>query len=1593
MRKFFVALLSVICLTCMLVAVACTSNEPNYFILTYGAIDGVSLDFGEIQNGAKVREGYIVRFKCEVDETAVTGEPVILVNGNDRYRYPDENGIYSFPMTEDAEVTVSGVSALNSYDVTFDAGDWRITYTDVDGNAIEEVKDVHFGDSVQFKLELSVYYDVNSKYSVLANTQIITPDENGVYTANIIRDTTVSVTGLEEEAYFLARGNCGTGTADDPYLISRPIDLYAMANLINDPYYSSGIYALAHYKLVNDIDMKGEQLFVIGDATSSMALFLGEFDGNGHTIRNYYISDRIIEQDNFTSVFLSYTGLFGQAVATAYGPVSIHDLTLEGFEMRVDAASALSGFCAGSVVGMAIGAQIENCTVLNGEITANADTQYFGYMGGIAGYLRSAYTETLSYNAFIKGCRSEVEIGGESGYVLAGGGIVGYLESSDEYANAYVLNSSYSGSVYGAMQSGGIAGYMGPYTSVKNCYSTGSAEARNTIVASAGFEEYAGAYAGGIAGYLEYDSIISNCFSLSETSATAQNPQNAFSGDIVGGISDGEEYIETNAGLVLNCTADSSNVNQNYLTSTLGWSTDDWSFTGDYPAVKVNDKAKPVTVSLYCGGALTGSTILDSDEYNTICEWYERGIDRFVDADGRRSYGWYFDSNLTRKIPDAYVFSGSETIYCGLVDYNDVAGKYYLQSGVNGSGIFIELLTDGTLVYKEGARNVTSYYIYDGIKATFFDCPVFTEYNITYVTDENGNYVLDENGNRQEISTPYYSAGVATLDSGRRFILVNNVTYTQDNPRIALKEIEGFVYGAYYAGDTDYVFYADGTGRRGNASFTYSLFDSRITIDENGTLSYGTVTDGLVVSVGETDLSKYDPFAGTWASKSTVLAEYTFDGKGGWTYEHYGYVRGEKVVFTEDAASGSYVYNPEDETLELDNGVIVGFGSDGLLQITNTGNTDTYYGQFSYTGKWRYFYSNEAIEIDFGGITKDGTGKAVLSYETLPEDLNVTYHVLHDNADNKDYVYIYMNDDLLGMLYFEPSDLTLRGMIYSYAEDAMIYSLTVGSGDDSKTYYPVRFCLYDEFYGEWLGENWGSVEFDGFGSYAIDGLVIGGDVINTAVSGSVTINGKSVQYKLDNATMSGSFVFEGVTYTISYNEERDVIEIKSDAIPTFELVRPDSLYGLKLRSVEGGTVYEFDGGSRHANGGVVKAGSDRYFYKIAEDGVITLYNSPDSVAGKIEAVNGNYVLTLDSQTNVTLVIVNDFTGEWNVGESRMGMSIGEISASLIAQGLYLGEPATYTYSPAENLLSFVYRGDTYYITSMAAENGTELRISDTTDEFGSSVYCVRNEKLDGYQGKFTALDGSYLLIDGLSASSYARGFAGIYSEKGELTKRYSYTVNVLGMVELRSGDDYFVLVPSETTASGAYVNGSTAYVIKTPDIFYLVAADDYFGTEYRFDGLGKVTASDGKTYGYTVAEQTEEDTLNLVYRMTFKEENGTEHAVKFDYSTRDYVVTFTDEFTGISVTERVLSGITGNVTYETVYKFVCANTLEVTETSYDRNGNVTNTVKTVYSYTVTDSVPADKIYQFALVSDGGNYTGVLKLETENGPQFTLTKDN
>ena len=277
MKKALTVILTLICL--FTTAVALTSCSGTYYNFEFHLVEGVEIE-SEVMSGAKVLDGYTVNFSLNLDEKA-TGTPVVKANG--KTINPDANGKYNVTVTADTIVSVSNVFIQTEKKVTFDKGVDRITYKSENGDA-EEGFTVEPGSEVKFTVDVSVFY-VQSGYEVLANTEIITPDANGVYTITVDDDTVISVNGLEQEENFTGRADGGRGTANNPYKISRPIDLFYMSALINSDFWVGTGYYQAYYELTNDIDMKGEEIFVIGGGSiykymlpHSKYLYLTEVD-------------------------------------------------------------------------------------------------------------------------------------------------------------------------------------------------------------------------------------------------------------------------------------------------------------------------------------------------------------------------------------------------------------------------------------------------------------------------------------------------------------------------------------------------------------------------------------------------------------------------------------------------------------------------------------------------------------------------------------------------------------------------------------------------------------------------------------------------------------------------------------------------------------------------------------------------------------------------------------------------------------------------------------------------------------------------------------------------------------------------------------------------------------------------------------------------------------------------------------------------------------------------------------------------------------------------------------------------------------------
>ncbi|MCD8017489.1 MAG: hypothetical protein LUE97_06820 [Oscillospiraceae bacterium] len=237
----------------------------------------------------------------------------------------------------------------------------------------------------------------------------------------------------------------GTGTRDDPYIISDSDELAYVAQEVNA---ASEDFQGKYYKLTADLNLNGYTWTPIG---TSDAPFTGSFDGNGHTISGLYTTTA------------SYQGLFGYAE-----DITIENLVVEGEVNAISYGAGFIGYADGSLT-------LANCGN-NASVTA---TDY--YVGGLIGGVSSESYVSMS------SCYNAGSVTGNGWvYAIGVGGLVGDLNSSADITDCYNI-----GTVCGGGYAGGIVGVAnisvsGTKITMTNCYNVGSVQGADVRAAECG---------------------------------------------------------------------------------------------------------------------------------------------------------------------------------------------------------------------------------------------------------------------------------------------------------------------------------------------------------------------------------------------------------------------------------------------------------------------------------------------------------------------------------------------------------------------------------------------------------------------------------------------------------------------------------------------------------------------------------------------------------------------------------------------------------------------------------------------------------------------------------------------------------------------------------------------------------------------------------------------------------------------------------------------------------------------------------------------------------------------------------------------------
>ena len=242
----------------------------------------------------------------------------------------------------------------------------------------------------------------------------------------------------------------GTGTQEDPWLITSQEDLIALAEFLNSGNAETfdtenagvGNCHGYYFKQTADIDLTGVTWDPIG--YSGSYYFAGNYDGGGHSITNA-VSTGKVDPDGFATA-----GIFGWV---AFG--SVENLHVKNANFVATGQNNYS--YVGGIAGVCYGSSIKNCSVENSSLESRRNNNN-NCAGSIVGY---------STGGTFEKCAAE---NNQIRTMAYGGGFVGEVDDDPDYGvgnstftNCYTANCSISSKtddVQGVSLVGGFAGEM-----------------------------------------------------------------------------------------------------------------------------------------------------------------------------------------------------------------------------------------------------------------------------------------------------------------------------------------------------------------------------------------------------------------------------------------------------------------------------------------------------------------------------------------------------------------------------------------------------------------------------------------------------------------------------------------------------------------------------------------------------------------------------------------------------------------------------------------------------------------------------------------------------------------------------------------------------------------------------------------------------------------------------------------------------------------------------------------------------------------------------------------------------------------------------
>ena len=276
--------------------------------------------------------------------------------------------------------------------------------------------------------------------------------------------------GTAEESPFAG----GSGTAEDPWQIATAEQLLTLSASVNDG--SVNGYPEKFFVLTADIDLKDVEWQPIGhmdlsDMSNYSCMFMGTFDGQGHTISNVtfhsdypvcgvgVIGMNLGEVKNLKveNVDIRCEDTYSMAVGgvVGYNMGSIHDVKLTG-ENSIAAVNAIGGISGGSTN------SVWNCSVDGTTIRVLGDNDFSsGHIiqedvAECGGLVVGGF-----FGGTIDNCSAKGTVIAEGNEPVGLGGIAGCLEMMDSITNCTVDVEIISEK--GGHAIGGLCGYSGTH--------------------------------------------------------------------------------------------------------------------------------------------------------------------------------------------------------------------------------------------------------------------------------------------------------------------------------------------------------------------------------------------------------------------------------------------------------------------------------------------------------------------------------------------------------------------------------------------------------------------------------------------------------------------------------------------------------------------------------------------------------------------------------------------------------------------------------------------------------------------------------------------------------------------------------------------------------------------------------------------------------------------------------------------------------------------------------------------------------------------------------------------------------------------------